>query len=148
MRIYIDADGCPVVGLSVELAKKYKIGITLISNTSHILKEPYAEIVTVEKGRDRADFEIVARLNKGDILVTQDYGLAAMILPKTNYVLNQNGWLYDQNNIDTLLMTRHVSAKERRKGNRSKGPKKRTKEQDNDFKIALEKVIMEAKKLT
>lgn len=143
MKIYIDADGCPVVKESIKIAQKYKVEIILVSNTSHMWFEDYAQIVTVEKGKDRADFEIVARMSENDIIITQDYGLAAMVLPKTPYVINQNGWIYNKNNIETLLFTRHIAAKERRGGNRSKGPKKRTREQNDIFQSVLEEILIE-----
>ncbi|MCT4660680.1 MAG: YaiI/YqxD family protein [Tissierellales bacterium] len=141
MKIYIDADGCPVVRESVEIAKKYGLEIVLVSNISHEWKENYATIVQVGKGRDMADFEIVSRISQGDILITQDYGLAAMALGKTKYVLHQDGWRYTNDNMDKLLMMRHVSAKERRKGARTKGPKKRTKMQNEVFYSNLDEII-------
>lgn len=141
MKIFIDADGCPVVKESVKVAKEYGLEVVLVSNISHEWKNEYATIIRVGKGKDMADFEIVSRLKKGDILITQDYGLAAMALSKNTIVIHQDGWEYTKENIDILLMRRHISAEERRKGNRTKGPKKRNKSQDEAFYYKLDEIV-------
>ena len=125
MRILIDADGCPVVDLTVGLAKKYGIECTILCDTSH----------------DSVDFKIVNLVGEGDIVVTQDYGLAAMCLARKAIPVSQNGMVYTDKNIDQLLFTRYVSKKIRNAGGRMKGPSKRTPEQDKAFEAALEKLI-------
>jgi hypothetical protein len=133
----IDADGCPVIRETLKLSKKYKIACTLVSDINHQLKDDYAEIITVDKGIDAADFKILSLIKKGDILITQDYGLASLALPKGSYVLNQNGVFYDENTIDQLLLNRHLAKQMRKSGQRTKGPSKR-KKADN---AAFEKIL-------
>ena len=141
MRILVDADACPVVELTVREANARKIPVTLITDTAHVLKHADAEIITVEKGSDSADFRLVNLVQKGDLVVTQDYGLAAMVLAKGGRALNQNGMIYFEQNMDTLLFTRHVAKKVRMAGGRTKGPHKRTKQQDEDFLRVLRKML-------
>lgn len=141
MRILIDADGCPVVDLTVRLAKKYGIECTILCDTSHEFNRDGAKTVVVEKGSDSVDFKIVNLVGEGDIVVTQDYGLAAMCLARKAIPVSQNGLVYTDKNIDQLLFTRYVSKKIRNAGGRMKGPSKRTPEQDKAFEAALERLI-------
>ena len=141
MRILIDADGCPVVDLTVRLAKKYGIECTILCDTSHEFNRDGAKTVVVEKGADSVDFKIVNLVGEGDIVVTQDYGLAAMCLARKAIPVSQNGLVYTDKNIDQLLFTRYVSKKIRNAGGRMKGQSKRTPEQDKAFEAALERLI-------
>ena len=141
MRILIDADGCPVVDLTVRLAKKYGIECTILCDTSHEFNRDGAQTVVVEKGSDSVDFKIVNLVGEGDIVVTQDYGLAAMCLARKAIPVSQNGLVYTDKNIDQLLFTRYVSKKIRNAGGRMKGPSKRTPEQDKASEAALERLI-------
>ena len=141
MRILIDADGCPVVDLTVRLAKKYGIECTILCDTSHEFNRDGAKTVVVEKGANSVDFKIVNLVGEGDIVVTQDYGLAAMCLARKAIPVSQNGLVYTDKNIDQLLFTRYVSKKIRNAGGRMKGPSKRTPEQDKAFEAALERLI-------
>ena len=141
MRILIDSDGCPVVDLTVRLAKKYGIECTILCDTSHEFNRDGAKTVVVEKGADSVDFKIVNLVGEGDIVVTQDYGLAAMCLARKAIPVSQNGLVYTDKNIDQLLFTRYVSKKIRNAGGRMKGPSKRTPEQDKAFEAALERLI-------
>ena len=93
------------------------------------------------KGADSADFRIVNMLFPGDIVITQDYGLAAMALARRARVVNQNGMIYHDGNIDSLLLSRHTARKIRNAGGRLKGPSKRTPEQDAAFLRTLEAMI-------
>lgn len=144
MKILVDADACPVVDLTVREAKARNIPVTLITDTAHVLNRTDAEVITVEKGSNSADFKLVNLVQKGDLVVTQDYGLAAMVLAKGGRVLNQNGMIYSEQNMDTLLFTRHIAKKVRMAGGRTKGPHKRTKEQDEDFLRTLQRMLEEA----
>lgn len=143
MKILIDADGCPVVKTAVSIAKKHGIPITLVCDTAHEFSSEYAQVITVEKGADSADFKLVNMAENGDIVVTQDYGLAAMCLSKSAKVINQNGMKYTNDNIDALLLSRHTAKKIRNSGCKLKGPSKRTKQQDKDFESALISLIMQ-----
>lgn len=143
MKILVDADACPVTDLIVREATRQNLEIILITDTSHILNRTDAQVITVEKGSDSADFKLVNLMKPGDLVVTQDYGLAAMVLAKGGRALNQNGLVYSEQNMDTLLFTRHVAKKVRMAGGRTKGPHKRTKEQDEDFLRALKRMLDE-----
>lgn len=140
MKILIDADGCPVVDETIKIASKYNIEVIIMCDTSHTFNKDGVQTIILSKGADSVDFALVNKVNKGDIVVTQDYGLAAMVLSKGGQAINQNGRVYDNNNIDQLLLTRHLSKKMRSAGGRSKGPKKRTKEDDRSFEEGLVKL--------
>ena len=137
MKILIDADGCPVVDISIKIGKDYNIPIIVMCDTSHIINKTGVKTIVLSKGSDSVDFALVNKVNKGDIIVTQDYGLAAMVLSKGGYPINQNGMVYTNENIDQLVFTRHISKKIRNAGQRTKGPRKRTKEYDIKFKNSL-----------
>lgn len=141
MKLLIDADGCPVVRAAVDIAKKYKIACVVVSDTAHVFNLSYAAVITVSQGSDSADYKIANMAEKQDIVVTQDYGLAAMCLSKCAVVLDQNGRLYDAQNIEGLLQARHTSKKIRMAGGRTKGPAKRQKQQDIAFAAALERLL-------
>lgn len=137
MKLLVDADACPVVDLAVREANQRNIPVILITDTSHILNRTDAQVITVEKGNDSADFKLVNLVEKGDLVITQDYGLAAMVLAKGGKALNQNGLIYSEKNMDTLLFTRHIAKKVRMSGGRTKDPHKRTHEQNEAFLKSL-----------
>lgn len=137
MKIYIDADGCPVVDLTIKAAGKFNIPCVIICDTSHRIERENTETIVVEKGADSADFRLVNLINNGDIAITQDYGLAAMCLSKNAVVLNQDGKRYSEENISGLLEFRAVSKKIRNSGGRLKGQTKRTEQQNKNFEQAL-----------
>ena len=137
VQIIVDADACPVRKIIVNVAKKYHIVVVMISDTAHYLRDGYSRIVTVDKGADSVDFALMGTLKAGDVVVTQDYGLAAMALGKGAKVINQNGMVYTNGNIDWLLMERHEAGKVRRSGGRTKGASKRNAEDDERFEAAL-----------
>ncbi len=141
MKVLIDADGCPVVDITVELSRQFNRECVIICDTAHVFNKDGASTVVVEKGADSADFRLVNMLSKGDIAVTQDYGLAAMCLARGAVPVNQNGLVYTDKNIDELLFSRYVSKKVRMAGGRLKGPSKRTKEQDEHFAAQLKKLF-------
>jgi uncharacterized protein YaiI (UPF0178 family) len=144
MQIFIDADGCPVVDITIELANKYVIECTILCDTSHEFVRSGAKTVTVEKGADSVDFKIVNLVNAGDIVVTQDYGLAAMCLARQAIPISQNGLVFNDKNIEELLYSRYVSKKIRNAGGRMKGPSKRTAEQDIKFRKSMTDLIISA----
>lgn len=143
MKIYIDADGCPVVNQTVRIAEQYKIECVIICDTAHRIERENAETIVVDKGADSVDFRLVNMINSGDIAITQDYGLAAMCLSKRAVVLNQDGRRYSDENISGLLEFRAVSKKIRNSGGRLKGIPKRTTQQDKAFEEALTRLIKE-----
>ena len=141
MNVLIDADACPVVNIAVSLCKEKAIPCLLVCDTAHRIERDGAETLTIDKGADSADFALVNRVTPGDIVVTQDYGLASMCLAKGARVLHQDGWEYTPWNMDALLFQRHESRKYRLSGGRTKGPKKRTREQDAAFAAAFQKLL-------
>ena len=143
MRIIIDADACPVTSIAIETAKKRNIPVTCICDTSHILDSSYAEIRIVDKGKDCTDIAVVNLCTAGDIVITQDYGVASMALSRKAKCLNQNGLYYTEDNIVSLMEMRHTAAAERRKSSKHhlKGPKKRTAEDDEKFICAFTKLL-------
>ena len=144
MQIYVDADACPVVRQTEELAKKYSLAITLLCDTNHVLHSAYAEVRVVGSGADAVDLVLINLCHRGDVVVTQDYGVAALALGKGAYAIHQNGWLYTQENIDRLLMERHLAKKARRSKKKIhlRGPAKRTREDDEHFTAALETLLL------
>ena len=141
MRILIDADGCPVVNISIEIATQFKLECIILCDTSHVFNREGATTITVSKGADSVDFALVNMIEKGDIVITQDYGLAAMCLARSAITISQNGMVYNSDNIDFLLAQRHDSKKIRMAGGRIKGNSKRTPDQDKQFKEKLQEVI-------
>lgn len=140
-RILIDADGCPVVDITIRLAKECCVECLILCDTSHAFVREGAETLTFSKGADSVDFALVNMINSGDIVITQDYGLAAMCLARNATVLNQDGKVYSADNIDGLLNVRHISRKVRSSGGRFKGPPKRTPEQDEQFRVSLRRIL-------
>lgn len=147
MKIFVDADACPVVRIVEKLAKKYEIPCTLLCDTNHVLSSEYSEVVIVGAGADAVDFKLISLLSKGDICVSQDYGVAAMALEKGCYAIHQSGKWYTNENIDQMLMERHLAKKARRatKKHHLKGPAKRTPEDDLRFEESFEKMIQKAR---
>ena len=110
-------------------------------DTAHAVHKEGASTLIFDKGADSVDFALVNRVESGDLVITQDYGLASMCLAKNACVLHQDGWAYTEYNIQALLFQRHESRKYRASGGRVKGPSKRTKEQDNSFSAAFEQLL-------
>ena len=137
MKIFVDADACPVVRIVEKLAKKYDIPCILLCDTNHVLRSA---------GADAVDFKLISLLSRGDICVTQDYGVAAMALGKGCYAIHQSGKWYTNENIDQMLMERHLAKKARRatKKHHLKGPAKRIPEDDLRFEESFEKMIRKA----
>lgn len=111
MKILVDADACPVVSIVEHVAEKYGIPVVLLCDTNHVLQSEYSEVKVIGAGADAVDFALVRLCQKGDLVVTQDYGVAAMILGKGAYGIHQNGKWYTDENIDRMLMERHISKK-------------------------------------
>ena len=137
MTILIDADACPVTAIAIRLARQHSIPVVLVTDVSHVIHSDYAEVVTVGQGADAADLALINRAKTGDIVITQDYGVAALALGKGASALHQSGMRYTNENIDLLLSQRHESRKARKAGMRTAGPKKRTAEEDAAFEREL-----------
>jgi len=140
-RVLIDADGCPVVNEAIKICKKYSVECIILCDTSHVFNHEGVQTITVSKGADSVDFALVNSVKPGDIVITQDYGLAAMCLARNAKPISQNGMLYTTYNIDGLLAARHVAKKIRNAGGRLKGPKPRSAEQNTAFCTELETLL-------
>lgn len=146
MQIYVDADACPVVGIVEKIAERYRIPVTLLCDTNHVLHSNYSEVIIIGAGADAVDYKLIGICHRGDIVVSQDYGVAAMALGKGAYAIHQSGRWYTNENIDQMLMERHLNGKARRGSHKNhiKGPKKRTKEDDERFAQSFEKMVQMA----
>ena len=133
MKVLIDADGCPVVDEATEICKQRGVACLILCDTAHEIYRDGAQTLVFDKGADSVDYALINRVSPGDIIITQDYGLASMCLARSARVLHQDGWEYTPENIDGLLQMRHISRKHRAAGGRVKGPKRRTQEQNDAF---------------
>ena len=144
MKVLIDADGCPVVDMTVKLCGKYRVSCLILCDTAHEMQREGSQTLTFDKGADSVDFALVNRICAGDLVITQDYGLASMCLARKAFVLHQDGWTYTEDNIGALLFQRAESRRYRASGGRLKGPAKRTRQQDQTFYNALEQLLQTA----
>ena len=144
MQIFVDADACPVVAMIEKIAKDNSVPVMLLCDTNHVLSSTYSKVVVVGAGADAVDYKLISICHKGDIVVSQDYGVAAMALGKGAYAIHQSGRWYTNNNIDQMLMERHLNKKARRSSHKNhiKGSKKRTEEDDVRFAQSFEKMLM------
>ena len=144
MQIFVDADACPVVAIIEKIAKDNSVPVMLLCDTNHVLSSTYSKVVVVGAGADAVDYKLISICHKGDIVVSQDYGVAAMALGKGAYAIHQSGRWYTNNNIDQMLMERHLNKKARRSSHKNhiKGSKKRTEEDDVRFAQSFEKMLM------
>lgn len=143
MKIFVDADACPVVDIVEDVATQYNIPVTLLCDTNHVLTSDYSEVIVVGAGADAVDYKLISICHRGDIVVTQDYGVAAMALGKGAFAIHQSGKWYTNENIDQMLMERHLNKKARRASSRNhiKGPRKRTEVDDQRFAESFEKMV-------
>ncbi|MBR2796281.1 MAG: YaiI/YqxD family protein [Clostridia bacterium] len=142
MKVYVDADACPVTRIAERVAKEHSIPVVLLCDTNHVLYSNYSEIRVIGAGADAVDIALINLCQRGDIVVTQDYGVAALALGKGAKAIHQSGLWYTDENIDGLLMERHMAKVARRRSkNHLKGPAKRTDEDDRRFEESLRKLI-------
>jgi uncharacterized protein YaiI (UPF0178 family) len=144
VKILVDADACPVKGIIVSVARQYKLDVTMLIDTSHELNDGYSTVITVDKARDSVDIALINLVRAGDLVVTQDFGVAAMALGKKARAVNQNGLIYSDDNIDGLLFERHIGQKVRRAGGRTAGSRKRTREDDSRFERTFRNLAEQA----
>ncbi|HLR14263.1 MAG TPA: YaiI/YqxD family protein [Bacillota bacterium] len=146
MHIYVDADACPVIPTVINVAAGYGLSVTLVKSYSHFSHDPlpnHVHVVYVDSGADQADFKIVQLSNEKDLIITQDYGLASLVLKKGCYAIHHSGMEYTEENINRLLDQRHLSALARRSGERTKGPKKYSPDQRYHFQQTLTQMLDE-----
>jgi hypothetical protein len=145
--IFIDADACPVTRDAIAVARSYSLPVVLVANQSQNLAR-YAgragvEILQVASGRDSADFAMVPRLAKEDIVVTGDIGLAAMALGRGCRALSPRGRQYLPATIDAELAVRHAEQRHRRAGGRTTGPNPFLEEDRQRFREVLARLVCE-----
>lgn len=146
VTVYVDADACPVTRIVERVAKEYKVPVVLLCDTNHVMNSGYSTVKTIGAGADAVDIALINLCNKGDIVVTQDYGVAAMALGKGAKAIHQSGKVFSDDNIDGLLMDRHLAKVARRKSkSHLKGPKKRTDEDDRRFEECFRQLIEECR---
>ena len=147
MQILVDADACPVVGIVERIAEQNNIPCTLLCDTNHVMNSDYSEVKIIGAGADAVDYALMNICKKGDVVVSQDYGVAAMALGKGAYAIHQSGKWYTNENIDQMLMERHLNKKARRGSHKNhiKGPRKRTEDDDIRFEQSFEKLILMAR---
>ena len=144
MTIFVDADACPVTRLTEEIAKKHSIPVMLLCDTNHVLTSDYSEVRIIGAGADAVDLALINLCKSEDIVVTQDYGVAALALGKGAKAIHQSGSWYTEENIDALLMERHLAKKARQSSkNHLKGLAKRTREDDRRFAESFERMLQE-----
>jgi len=143
MKIIVDADACPktVLNICIKLGHKYDIPVWTVASFNHNIKSDHHTIVGGDA--QETDLKVINLAEKGDIAVTQDWGLAAVLLGKQVRSLSPAGREYRPETIDFMLEEREVKAKFRRSGGRTKGPKKRTEAEDYKFSQCLEQIIRE-----
>jgi len=143
--LFIDADACPVTREAIAIAREHGLGVTLVANgtqnLSRYTSRAGVEAVQVSGGRDAADFAVIERLSPGDIVVTQDIGLAAMALGRGAGAIGVRGRIFHLATIDAELAVRHAEAKLRRAGGRHGGPSKFDDEDREHFCEQLERLI-------
>ncbi|MFR6331950.1 MAG: DUF188 domain-containing protein [Eisenbergiella sp.] len=146
MQILVDADACPVVGIVEKLARERKIPVILLCDTNHVLNSEYSEVRVIGAGADAVDFALVSLCRKGDIVVTQDYGVAAMALKGPMGFISPESGIPE--NIDLMLMERHLAKKARRASSKyhGKGPHKRQAADDIRFEEELRRLLDFAQK--
>jgi len=141
MKVLIDADGCPVVDTVIACCQAKNIEAVILCDTAHQIERQGIKTIIVSKGADSVDFTLVNLIKSGDLVITQDYGLAAMCLARKARVLRQDGLEYTDDNIDALLTVRYENKKVRMAGGRIKGPAKRNKTDDVSFLKSLNKIL-------
>ena len=142
--IYIDADACPVTHIAEEIARRHGIPVTILCDTNHVMYSDYSTVKLIGAGADAVDLALINLCKAGDIVITQDYGVAALALGKGALAVHQSGKCFTDDYIGGLLMDRHLAKKARRSGKHHlKGPAKRTEEDDRRFAESFERLIAE-----
>jgi uncharacterized protein YaiI (UPF0178 family) len=141
MKIIIDGDACPSISAIEKVAKEENIEVLIFCDINHYINSDYSTVKVVDSGFQSVDMHVVNNTLENDIVITQDYGVAAMCLPKKSFVLSPKGYSYTDKNIDRLLEERHISQRIRRGGGKTTNPKKRSKEDEIRLIVNLKKII-------
>ena len=145
MKILVDADSCPkkAMIILIELAGLYNVPLLAISSFNHQIGG--VEKIIVSDEPQAVDMALINKTDKGDIVVTQDWGLASLVLARDGDCMAPKGYIYSKEKIDFMLEERHIKAKVRKSGGRTKGPAPRSKEDDERFRKNLEFLLKQAK---
>ena len=146
MKILVDGDACPGRQLIEKAAKEDSIPVIILCDINHYITSDYSEVICVDAGFQSVDVSLINKASKGDIVVTGDFGVAAMALGRGADAISGQGFVYDDSNIDNLLFERHIAGKARRAGARTSTIKKRTTEDDDRLYKNLKFLISKAKK--
>ena len=141
MQILIDADACPVVDIAIVAGLRYRVKCALFCDTSHDIRRSGAITVVVDKAAEHTPVALSRCAAKDDIVITQDYDLAALCLGRGAKVLHHDGWEYTSENIEELLMQRQQEMEARAKRVRTRREKPRTADQDRAFASALDSLL-------
>lgn len=143
MKVLIDADAMPNIPMIEDIIKEYQITCILICDDSHQITSTYSKIITVSKGYQSADMYLLNQIEEGDIVLTQDYGVALVALTKKASAIHPMGFRYTNQNMPLLLEQKYQNQKLRKQNKRVKGPKKRTKQMDQLLFVTLRTCIEE-----
>ncbi|MFV0441805.1 MAG: DUF188 domain-containing protein [Lachnospirales bacterium] len=146
MRILIDADSCPVINETKKIANKYSIDVLLFSNINHNLEKYDLPTIISDSSKEQTDINLINHSAKGDLVITNDIGLASLALGKGCICIKHNGMIFTENNILSLLATRHISRKQRKMGD-YKNHFKFNYTSDISFNASLENIIVKELKL-
>ncbi len=141
MKILVDADACPktVLQACMQIGLKYAVPVWTVASFNHNIVSDHH--VVVGSASQEADLKVVNLTVPGDVVVTQDWGLAAMVLGKHARCISPDGREFLPDKIEFLLEEREVKAKHRRGGGRTKGPSKRTGADDLKFAAGLDRIL-------
>jgi hypothetical protein len=143
MRILVDGDGCPVISIITEVAAEMNLELIVYTDLNHQHQLDYGTLKVVDQGFQSVDMILCNQIKPGDIVITSDYGLAALALSRKALVLGFSGRKFTEQNIERLLAKRHRQFKERRRSGRHTSHKKRSKEDDRRFKNKLLEILSE-----
>lgn len=141
--IRVDADACPVsVRHTLErMARSRQLALVYYLDENHELTPDYGQVQQVGQGHDAVDMALINHVESGDLVVTQDYGLAALVLARRGEAIHPGGRVFNDQNIDQLLFERHLSAKARRAGHRTSNPRRRKSTDDKSFAAQLRTIL-------
>lgn len=146
MRIIVDADACPGKSFIEKAAMENNIEVIMFCDLNHVINSNYSSVKYIDSGFQKVDMAVINECRENDIVITQDFGVAAMALGKKAFAIGTKGHIYDNSNIDKLLFERHLSSKIRRAGGKTFSPKKRSSEDDKRLYSNLVKIIKEHNK--
>lgn len=141
--LFVDADSCPVKDEVITVSMEFDLNTIFVSSFAHDPSIKFSNIkyVLVDCGKEAVDLYLMNHVQKGDVVVTQDHALASILLAKKAIVVSPRGKQYDESNITFLLDMRYLNSKQRRAGNKTKGPKSFTNEDRLQFMRLLRKIF-------